>query len=170
MQYGKYQAMVAAQHEVTFLQDQFSLLPMIEDSTMLLLEDLLDGYERLADEESAFVTAQTSYALSIIQLRRATGTLMRSRHEAPDIDPEESEWMTARAEQTAAELAERTTRPVSFRTPEIAHAQDHPPAALSQPPAAPPGEANSVHEPNQPATARLNPDRPVSFGGHSFGK
>jgi outer membrane protein TolC len=73
---GKYQAMVAAQNEVAYLQDRFNTLPMIEDSTMLLLEDLLGGYERLADEESGFVQAQTGYALSIIQLRRATGTLM----------------------------------------------------------------------------------------------
>ena len=55
---GKYQAMSAAQNEVAFLQDQFTALPMIDDSTMLLLEDILDGYERLADEESAFVTAR----------------------------------------------------------------------------------------------------------------
>jgi len=166
---GKYQAMVAAQNEVAWLQDRFNVLPMIDDSTMLLLGDLLDGYERIADEESAFVTAQTSYALSIIQLRRATGTLMRSRHEAPDIDPDESEWMTARAEQTAEDIEERTTRTVSFRTTDPVHEQGRPPAALSQPFGARPGEADPEHEPNQPAPARRAIDRPVSFGGHSFG-
>ena len=166
---GKYQAMVAAQNEVAYLQDRFSVLPMIEDSTILLLEDLLDGFERLADEESALVTAQTSYALSIIQLRRATGPLMRSRHDAPEIDPEESEWMTARAEQTAEDIEERKTRTVSFRTTEPVDNQAAPPAEWSQPLAARPGGIASAIEPTQPATTRRAPARPASFGGHSFG-
>ncbi len=166
---GKYQAMIAAQNEVAYLQDRFSVLPMIEDSTMLLLEDLLDGYERLADEESAFVKAQTSYALSIIELRRATGTLMRSRHEAPQIDPDESQWMTARAEQTAEEIEERTSRNVSFRPAEPVDVQGRPPAEWSQPLAARPGGTGSAQDPTPPVPVRQAPVRPASFGGHSFG-
>ena len=38
---------------------------------------MLDSQERLADEESAFVRAQVAYALSWIQLRRATGVLLK---------------------------------------------------------------------------------------------
>lgn len=104
---GKYQAMEAAQNEVSYLQDRFEVLPMVEESSILLLEDLLDGYERLADEEASFALAQTNYALSIIQLRRSTGTMLRSRHDAPELEPTESEWMGARAEQAANEVETR---------------------------------------------------------------
>ena len=38
---------------------------------------MLDAQQRLADEELAVVTAQVSYALSWIQLRKATGVLLR---------------------------------------------------------------------------------------------
>ncbi len=105
---GKYSAMLAAQNEVSYLQDRFNVLPMVEESSMLLLEDLLDGYERLADEESAFVQAEANYALSIIQLRRATGTLMRSRHDAPELQPDETEWMQTRADVAAADAEARS--------------------------------------------------------------
>ena len=166
---GKYQAMLAAQNEIAYLQDRFNALPLIEDSGMLLLEDLLDGYERLADEESAFVQAQTSYALSIIQLRRTNGTLMRSRHDAPKLDPDESEWMTARAEQTAEETEERATRTASSRRSEPVDDQGRPPAAWSQPLGPRFGKSGSVHEPTQQASVVKAPVRPASFGGHSFG-
>jgi outer membrane protein TolC len=166
---GKYQAMIAAQNEVAYLQDRFSVLPRVEDSTMLLLEDLLDGYERLADEESAFVQSQTAYALSIIQLRRATGTLMRSRHDAPQIDADESEWMSARAEQTAEETEARASRTVSFRVAETLDEQGRPPAAWSEPLPARTERPALVTERPEPSDARRSAVRPVSTGGHSFG-
>lgn len=105
---GKYSAMLAAQNEVSYLQDRFNVLPMVEESSMLLLEDLLDGYERLADEESAFAQAEANYALSIIQLRRATGTLMRSRHDAPELQADETEWMQTRADIAATDAEARS--------------------------------------------------------------
>ncbi len=95
---GRYHAMVAAQNETSYLRDRFEVLPMAEESAMLLLEDLLDGNERLADEESAFVESQVAYALSIIELRRSTGVLLRTRHEAPEIQADESGWMADRME------------------------------------------------------------------------
>lgn len=72
---GKYQAMVAAQNETTYLDDRFRTLPGANDSATLLLEDLLDSQERLADEEAAFVDAQVTYSTSLVQLKRALGTL-----------------------------------------------------------------------------------------------
>jgi hypothetical protein len=134
-----------------------------------LLEDLLDGYERLADEESAFVQSQTAYALSIIQLRRATGTLMRSRHDAPQIDADESEWMSARAEQTAEETEARASRTVSFRVAETLDEQGRPPAAWSEPLPARTERPALVTERPEPSDARRSAVRPVSTGGHSFG-
>ncbi|MCA9034039.1 MAG: TolC family protein [Planctomycetaceae bacterium] len=97
---GRYQAMVAAQNETNYLKDRFEVLPDAEDSAILLLEDLLDGFERLADEESTFVDAQVKYALSIIKLRQVTGVLLRSRHDSPETLSQHSEWMAQRIEET----------------------------------------------------------------------
>jgi outer membrane protein TolC len=174
---GKYQAMEAARNEVAYLQDRFAVLPMVEESSMLLLGDLLDGYERVADEEASFAQAQINYALSIIQLRRATGVLMRSRHDAPELDPSESQWMTNRAEQAAeeadmqiaddsmdAEVVEPPEEPESAEY--SANGQVHTPASWTQPvgkrpEAAPPlGPAEST----QPASSVA-----PRVGGHSFG-
>ncbi len=160
---GKYQAMVAAQNEVSYLQDRFDVLPNVEESSILLLEDLLDGYERLADEEAAFAQAQTSYSLSIIQLRRSTGTMLRSRYDAPELENSETEWMTSRAEQTANEMNARQTRVATL------------PAAEEL---ALPTEAASNQLPvswTQPVGERPKSVKPASqkpanrVGGHSFG-
>ncbi len=95
--------------------------------------------------------------------------LLGARHDAPEIDPDESEWMTARAEQTAEDIEERTARTVSFRTTDPVHEQGRPPAEWSQPLTARPGGTGSAQDPTQPVTARQAPVRPASFGGHSFG-
>lgn len=155
---GKYQAMAAAQNEVSYLEDRFEVLPLAEESSMLLLEDLLDGYERLADEESAFAQAQANYALAIIQLRRATGTLMRSRYEAPELEPEENEWMSARADQTATEAESSRSRPsaASSSRPGI--------ESMIQPASGSRSLSGQVAAP-QP---KPRPGKP-SIGGHSFG-
>ena len=73
---GKYHAMLAAADETFYLSDRYALLPGINDSAVLLLEDLLDAQERQADEEAAFVDAQVSYSVSLIRLRKAMGTLL----------------------------------------------------------------------------------------------
>ena len=43
---------------------------------MLLLENLLESQERVADEEAALVRAQIGYTLSIVRLKQETGTLL----------------------------------------------------------------------------------------------
>jgi outer membrane protein TolC len=160
---GKYQAMVAAQNEVSYLQDRFDVLPNVEESSILLLEDLLDGYERLADEEAAFAQAQTSYSLSIIQLRRSTGTMLRSRYDAPELENSESEWMTSRAEQTANEVDARQMRVASLpASEELALSTE---AASNQLPVSwtqPVGE--------RPKAVKPASQKPANrVGGHSFG-
>ena len=163
---GKYQAMVAAQNEVSYLQDRFNVLPNVEESSILLLEDLLDGYERLADEEAAFAQAQTTYALSIIQLRRSTGTMLRSRYDAPELENSESEWMSSRAEQTANEVDARTMRVATLPAAEelalpTEAASNQLPVSWSQPVA---------DGPTQTKPAKPAPQKPNNrVGGHSFG-
>ncbi len=189
---GKYQAMAAAQNEVSYLQDRFEKLAAPDESSTLLLEDLLDGYERLADEEASFVQSQTNYALSIIQLRRATGTMLRSRHDAPELENTESDWMASRADQAATELDSKATRTASMGFPSpplttltqqavLSHqdslAQE---ATLAPSSSAVPSPVNNVRRDksvsfNRPISGR--PDavaapqpRPVpKVGGHSFG-
>ena len=167
---GKFQAMLAAQNEVSYLQDRFEVLPLAEESSMLLLEDLLDGYERLADEESAFVLAQTNYALAIIQLRRATGTLLRSRYETPQLDPEESQWMASRADQAANETAEKAGQTVSVRNERPLVDSGRTPASW----ALPVGDRSAAEnpEPARPSVvpAMRQPITPGPNGGHSFGR
>lgn len=74
---GRYHSMIAAERETSYLVDRWQTLPEVNDSVTLLLEDLLDSQERLADEESAFVSAQVQYSISIVQLKQAMGTLFR---------------------------------------------------------------------------------------------
>ena len=74
---GRYHSMVAADRETNYLIDRWQTLPEVSDSVTLLLEDLLDSQERLADEESAFVNAQVQYSISIVRLKQTMGTLFR---------------------------------------------------------------------------------------------
>lgn len=73
----KKQAIAAAEREVAYLEQRWQLLPDPNESAVLLIEDLLDAQERLADEEREFVTAQVGYALSWVQLRKSMGVLLR---------------------------------------------------------------------------------------------
>jgi outer membrane protein TolC len=155
---GKYQAMVAAQNEVSYLQDRFDVLPIIEDSSILLLEDLLDGFERLADEESAFAQAQATYAVATIQLREATGTLMRSRFAAPEIEPSETEWMTSRMDQATRDVVSRRVQPATLRSD-----PSEPPRSI-QPISILPTANSEISAPSP----RLRTEN-SSVGGHSFG-
>jgi hypothetical protein len=142
---------------------------------MLLLEDLLDGYERLADEESAFAQAQSNYALSIILLRRTTGTLLRSRYDAPELEPDETDYMTSRADQAATgneARASRTVRTASMIDQGPVNDDRTAPASWSQPVGRHPvREAAPMTAPTPHRRGENTaPQGEQSFGGHSFGK
>ena len=74
---ARYEAMRASSQETDFLMDRWQTLPEVNDSSTLLLEDLLDSQERLTDEEDSFVRAQVSYAVALVKLRQAMGTLLQ---------------------------------------------------------------------------------------------
>ena len=61
------------------------LIPGDDGDTPHLLEDLLDSQERLALEEASFVTAQVTHMLALMELKRATGTLMRYLTQGPPL-------------------------------------------------------------------------------------
>lgn len=73
---SRFQAMIAAETEANYLMERWRLLPGSDQTISFLLEDLLDAQERVADEEAAFVNAQSAYVLSIVELKRATGVLL----------------------------------------------------------------------------------------------
>lgn len=74
---ARHQAMQASGQETDYLVDRWKTLPELNDSSTLLLEDLLDSQERLTDEEDAFVQAQVNYAVALVKLRQAMGTLLQ---------------------------------------------------------------------------------------------
>lgn len=74
---AKKQAIDAAEREVQYLKQRWEHLPDPAESAVLLIEDLLDAQERLADEERSMVAAQVSYAVSWVQLRKVMGVLLR---------------------------------------------------------------------------------------------
>ncbi|APZ90974.1 Outer membrane efflux protein [Fuerstiella marisgermanici] len=93
---SRYQSMSAADNESRYLQDRFEVLPASEDSATLLLEDLLDSYERRADEEAAFVQAQVDHAIALVALKKEIGILLQSRHQRPNIQQAEQQWIDNR--------------------------------------------------------------------------
>lgn len=99
---SRYHSMMAAEQESRYLADRFTVLPAAEDSATLLLEDLLDSFERLADEESSFVQAQVDHAIALVQLKREMGILLRSRNARPEIGTTEREFMNTRLHASAS--------------------------------------------------------------------
>jgi outer membrane protein TolC len=73
---SKFQALVAAETESSYLEDRWKVLPGADRGTTLLLEDLLDSQQRLADAEGEFVTSQVAYSIALIRVRRSMGTLL----------------------------------------------------------------------------------------------
>lgn len=74
---GKYASMISATEEVNYLADRWKSLPRADDSATLLLEDLLESQERLADQESEFVSAQIGYAMALIRTYQSMGILLQ---------------------------------------------------------------------------------------------
>jgi outer membrane protein TolC len=83
----KKQAIDAASREVSYLEERWRFLPDQNESAVLLIENLLDAQERLADQERAFVQAQVAYAMSWVQLRKAMGVLLRFDSPIPGPGP-----------------------------------------------------------------------------------
>lgn len=78
-----FQAMNATEVEAQFLYERWRLLVGSERSSTLLLEDLLDAQERVADEEANFVNAQVGYVIALAKLKRAMGVLLTSGNPGP---------------------------------------------------------------------------------------
>ena len=73
---SRFQSMIAADTEATYLLERWRLMPGDDQTTSLLLENLLDSQQRVAMEEQQFVEAQVAYVLSAVRLKRASGILL----------------------------------------------------------------------------------------------
>ena len=110
---SRYHSMSAANQESIYLKDRFDVFPEAENSAILLLEDLLNSFERLANEESDFVRAQVDHALALIELKQVMGTLLRSRHDRPSIDSSHQKWVQERLQTRAPGPVDQSRRSVA---------------------------------------------------------
>ncbi|MEQ9408244.1 MAG: TolC family protein [Fuerstiella sp.] len=163
---SRYQSMSAAENESRYLQDRFEVLPAAEDSAVLLLEDLLDSFERLADEESAFVQAHVDHAVAIVKLKQELGILLRSRHARPAVESADQQWIDHRLESAfdiPSESGDNRTDTAIVETgqpPSGAHAPSPRPAAAD------PAAADATGAPI-PATPTAWSRARGRAGGHS---
>jgi len=69
-------AMAADQAEIDYLLDRWKLLPGDQQMAGIVLDDVLKAQERLADASLEFATAKVAYNLSLVNVKRVTGTLL----------------------------------------------------------------------------------------------
>jgi outer membrane protein TolC len=74
---SKYHSMAAYDAEVQFLTERWRLLPGDQQVAGVVLNDLLNAQERLADASFGFVTALADYNVALIDFKRTTGTLLQ---------------------------------------------------------------------------------------------
>ncbi len=74
---AQYLAMQAAGTEIGYLEARWRLLPSEEQVAGIVLEDLLAAQERYGNAEFNFATAQVGYNISLANLNRATGILLK---------------------------------------------------------------------------------------------
>ena len=114
---GKYHSMTAAQKEVNYLTDRYQTFPGDNATAALMLQNLLESQERLADEEYDFVVAQVDYSVSLIDLRRAMGTLMICNAPANDLSAITQPRITTSSEESIVPTATLAPKGNSPATP-----------------------------------------------------
>lgn len=75
--HARWDAMSKAEHYVDYLNRRWVELPQSDQDAIFLLEDLLTSQDRKTEEEFNFLSAQVRYNLSLIELKRALGTLLQ---------------------------------------------------------------------------------------------
>lgn len=75
---AKFLAMQAAEARLDNIEQRWSHLPGQDGSIGLYLEDLLDAQSQLTNAEFEFTRSLTTYNLSLMNLKRASGTLLEA--------------------------------------------------------------------------------------------
>ncbi len=73
----KYKSMKAAVARVTALKTRWDMLPGEDQAGSLYLQNLLDAQARATAAEAQFAQARLTYSLSLMNLKKATGTLLK---------------------------------------------------------------------------------------------
>lgn len=133
---GKFQSVIAAETESSYLEDRWKVLPGGDRGTTLLLEDLLDAQQRQADAEGEFVQSQVAYSIALIRVRRAMGVLLiaqnPTRYEeisTPQPTPHDMPTTRVTVPDPVSESDEEHARPFP---PLVAQAKSPPSAAASR--------------------------------------
>jgi outer membrane protein TolC len=72
-----YHAIVSGEAEIEYLERRWRLLPGDQQAAGIVLDDLLNAQERLSRAEASYVGALAGYNIALVQLKRATGTLLQ---------------------------------------------------------------------------------------------
>ena len=73
---AKFHSMQAAAKRLDNIEQRWEALPGVESSIGLYLDDVLAAQQQLADAEYEFAKSETTYNLALMNLKRATGTLL----------------------------------------------------------------------------------------------
>jgi outer membrane protein TolC len=82
---GRYEALLATDEEVKYLQERWRMFPGEDRAVSFVLEELLDAQDRQMEAEASFVRAQVEYTLAHYALQRATGTLLHLDGDHPAV-------------------------------------------------------------------------------------
>ncbi|MEZ6058352.1 MAG: TolC family protein, partial [Planctomycetaceae bacterium] len=74
---AKYEQMLAANAEVDSIESRWKHLPGMDGNAGLILDQLLRAQERLTAAETGFSLAELTYNLSLMNLKKAEGTLIQ---------------------------------------------------------------------------------------------
>jgi outer membrane protein TolC len=77
---SKHHAMLADQAEIQYLTERWRLLPGDQQVAGVMLDNLLNAQERLADDELGFAGSLVAYNVALVKLKWATGTLLNCEY------------------------------------------------------------------------------------------
>ena len=75
---SRYQAMVANEIDLNYLQQRWRIVPGDDRAASFLLEDILDAQDRVAAEELNFVQGQVNYTMALVSFKRTLGILLQA--------------------------------------------------------------------------------------------
>jgi outer membrane protein len=133
---AKYHAMQAASKRLEYLEQRWAAIPGMDSTIGLYLDNVLAAQVQLANTEFDFAKAETTYNLALMNLKRATGTLLQ--HEQIQAGITCSDGLPTKI---LEKLDASADNPMSFSTPDVFHIQSLPvmdwasPASHEDPPA-----------------------------------
>lgn len=80
---AKSQALAATEAELNYLQARWRALQGVDGTASFLLTDILDAQDRLMQAEAELSHARYAWAVSVLDLKHATGELMGVEHSLP---------------------------------------------------------------------------------------